>query len=96
MSNVIDLSKVRVQREHIRRQQSEGSGCVVLVTTSGKIAAFLGHPDAQTGDAVFVDEHEAYFGPMSHATDLAKKLSQTPSALLMAVGGFHLQAVQFG
>jgi len=93
MSNVIDLSKVRVERDRSRRLQSEGTGCIVLVTTSGKIAAFLGHPDTETGDAVFVDEHEAFFGPMSRATALAEKLRQTPSALLMAMGGFHLEAV---
>ncbi len=93
MSNVIDLSKVRVERDRSRRLQSEGTGCIVLVTTGGKIAAFLGHPDIETGDAVFVDEHEAFYGPMSRARDLAEKLRQTPSALLMAVGGFHLEAV---
>ena len=93
MSNVICLSKVRLERDRDRRLQSEGTGCIVLVTTSGKIAAFLGHPDTETGDAVFVDEHNAYFGPMSRAQALADKLSQTPSALLMAMGGFHLEAV---
>ena len=93
MSNVIDLSKVRLERDHIRRLQSEGTGCVVLVTTSGKIAAFLGHPDTETGDATFVDENNAFYGPMSRAQALADKLSQTPSALLMAMGGFHLEAV---
>ncbi len=93
MSNVICLSKVRLERDRNRRLQSEGTGCIVLVTTSGKIAAFLGHPDTETGDAVFVDEHEAYYGPLSRAKDLADKLRQTPSALLMAMGGFHLEAV---
>ncbi|HHG90492.1 MAG TPA: hypothetical protein ENJ90_08450 [Devosia sp.] len=93
MSNVIDLSKVRLERERSRRLQSEGTGCIVLVTTSGKIAAFLGHPDTETGDAIFVDQHEAYYGPMSRAKALVEKLRQTPSALLMAMGGFHLEAV---
>jgi len=93
MSNVIDLSKVRLERDRIRCLQSEGTGCVVLVTTSGKIAAFLGHPDTETGDAMFVDENNAFYGPMSRAQALADKLSQTPSALLMAMGGFHLEAV---
>ena len=93
MSNVICLSKVRHERDRNRRLQSEGTGCVVLVTTSGKIAAFLGHPDTETGDAVFVDENNAFFGPMSRAQALADKLSETPSALLMAMGGFHLEAV---
>lgn len=93
MSNVIDLSKVRDEREHRRRLQSEGTGVVALITTSGKIAAFLGQPDDQTGDAVFVDEEDAWCGPLSFMREQATKLSQTPSALLMAVGGFHLQAV---
>jgi len=93
MSNVIDLSKVRLERDRIRCLQSEGTGCIVLVTNSGKIAAFLGHPDTETGDAVFVDEHNAFYGPMARAQELADKLRQTPSALLMAMGGFHLEAV---
>ena len=93
MSNVIDLSKVRVERDRNRRLQSEGTGCIVLVTSSGKIAAFLGHPDTEAGDAICVDEHEAFCGPMSRTRDLAGILRQTPSALLMAMGGFHLEAV---
>jgi len=95
MSNVISLSKARQQRANQTPSKSENSGCVVLVTSTGKIAAFVGKPDIVTGDAVFVDEHEAYFGPLREIELLAAKLQSSPSALTMAVGGFHLEAVAY-
>ena len=95
MSNVISLSKAREQRAERTPTNSEKPGCVVLVTSTGKIAAFVGKPDIVTGDAVFVDEHEAYFGPLREIELLAARLQRSPSALTMAVGGFHLEAVAY-
>ncbi len=99
MSNVIDLSSERLRRSRIRRGREVSSkihetGVVVLVTTSGKVAAYVGTPDHETGDVTFVDAEEAFFVPLPKAVELAEKMSQTHSALLMAMGGFHLEAVR--
>ena len=93
MTNIIDLSSIRTRRDTARAWATEQAAMIVLVTGTGKVAAYLGPPDGETGDAVFVDEEEAYIAPLSMARNLAETMSQTPSALLMALGGFHLTAV---
>ncbi|HHI81908.1 MAG TPA: hypothetical protein ENJ99_02025 [Rhizobiales bacterium] len=99
MSNVIDLSFERRQRSRSRRwrkdlREIDETGTVVLMTASGKIAAYAGPPDEETGDVVFVDAEEAIYGPLSLMIELAHELKQKPSALLMAMGGLHLEPVR--
>ena len=93
MTNIIDLSSIRTRRMTAKAWATEQAAMIVLVTGTGKIAAYMGPPDTETGDAVFVDEDEAYVAPLSLARNLAETMSQTPSALLMALGGFHLTAI---
>ena len=99
MSNVIDLSFERRRRGRSQgwrkaSREIDATGTVVLVTASGKIAAYVGPPDEETGDVVFVDAEEAIYGPLSLMVELVQELKSKPSALLMALSGFHLEPVR--
>ena len=94
MSCVIDFEAARRHRDSERRRLAEPPAAVVLITESGKIAAYASRPGAAAGEAAFGDEHETWWQPWSLACDLAERLRRHPSMRSMLALGFRIEAVR--
>ncbi len=94
--NVIDLTNRRHKRDMQRRWRTEPAAAVVLITESGKIAAFAGRPERAPANTPFGEEDEAYWQPWSLACDLAERLKQHPAVKNMMAQGFRVEAIRAG
>jgi len=94
--NVIDLRTVRHKLDLERRWRTEPAAAVVLLTESGKIAAFAGRPELAPADTPFGEEDEAFWQPWSLACALAERLRQHPAVRDMMDQGFRVEAIRAG
>ncbi len=94
--NVIDLKMRRHKRDMERRWRTEPAAAVVLITESGKIAAFAGRPERIPADTPFGEEDEAFWQPWSLACDLAERLKRHPAVQDMMAHGFRVEAIRAG
>jgi hypothetical protein len=94
--SVIDLQKFRRRREVRRRWLTEPPAAVVLLTETGKIAAYAGRPRPTPADTPFGEEDEAYWQPWSLACELAERLRSHPAVKDMMRQGFRVQAIKAG
>lgn len=94
MTNVIDFSSHQRDAAHKRRQLTEPPAAVVLLTQSGKIAAWATGKGAHDDDILFGDAEEVSWQPFSDAQVLAEKLRKHPAALAIQLAGFSIEAVR--
>ncbi len=94
MSDVIDFGRRARERELSRRKLSEPPAAVVLLTETGKIAAWANGLDERIEDVWFGEDHEVQWQPFSIAQEKAEQLRRHPAAQAMAQAGFRIEAVR--
>jgi hypothetical protein len=94
MSEVIDFCGRRREREFHRRKMTEPPAAVVLLTQSGKIAAWATGAGDREDDILFGDGDEVHWQPYSDAQAMAAKLREHPAALAIQLAGFRIEAVR--
>lgn len=93
MSDVIDFQRKSRERELSQRKLSEPPAAIVLLTESGKIAAWANGLDERIEDVWFGEDHEVQWQPFSVAKEMAEQLRRHPAAQAMAQAGFRIEAV---
>ena len=94
MSNVIDFAFKSRERELSRRRTSEPPAAIVLLTETGKIAAWANGLDDRLENVWFGEDHDVQWQPFSVAKQLAERLRQQPAAQALALQGFTIEAVR--
>ncbi len=94
MENVIDFSSRQRDAAYKRRKMTEPPAAVVLLTQSGKIAAWATGKGANEDDVLFGDADEVCWQPFTDAQVLADKLRKHPAALAIQLAGFSIEAVR--
>lgn len=78
----------------MRRKNTEPPAAVVLLTQSGKIAAWATGRGEREDDVLFGDAEEVSWQPFSDAQKMAEKLREHPAALAIQLAGFSIEAVR--
>ena len=94
MTNVIDFSTRQREAAFQCRKMTEPPAAVVLLTQSGKIAAWATGKGANDDDILFGDEEEVCWQPFTDAQVLAEKLRKHPAAQAIQLAGFSIEAVR--
>ncbi|MDX1715785.1 MAG: hypothetical protein R3287_02655 [Anderseniella sp.] len=94
MENVIDFAARQREAAYKRRKMTEPPAAVVLLTQSGKIAAWATGRGANDDDVLFGDAEDVSWQPYTDAQVLAEKLRKHPAALAIQLAGFSIEAVR--
>jgi hypothetical protein len=94
MENVIDFAARQRDAAYKRRKMTEPPAAVVLLTQSGKIAAWATGRGANDDDVLFGDAEDVSWQPYTDAQVLAEKLRKHPAALAIQLAGFSIEAVR--